>query len=195
MDLFKKFSNSFWNEDVSVFNLINMPKPGLAWVLCPTFHVEGFLSDWTSLMSRFHFFQWKKIKVWLPPNITWADIEPGSRANVEHADYRHLLWPIPISFVIILIRFTVERWGLWLLEVKSISNLDSKGNVSIGMKHRDQHDAERSVSFQLEFHFECHIPSWIIYFSREIHFTCYRAVFAIGGSILIRIRMLITRAV
>lgn len=51
----------------------------------------------------------KKIKVWLPPNITWKDIEPGSRENIEHADYRHLLWPIPIAFVIILIRFTVER--------------------------------------------------------------------------------------
>lgn len=195
MDLFKKFSNSFWNEDVSVFNLINMPKPGLAWVLCPTFHVGGFLSDWTSLMSRFHFFQWKKIKVWLPPNITWADIEPGSRANVEHADYRHLLWPIPISFVIILIRFTVERWGLKCLKWKSI-NLDSKGNVSIRMKHRPPAwcKATRLILIGIPHRLSHSVLNNL--FLKRNSITCYRAaVFAIGGSILIRIRMLITRAV
>lgn len=50
-----------------------------------------------------------KIKVWLPPNITWKDIEPGSRDDIVYADYRHLLWPIPMSFLIIILRLTVER--------------------------------------------------------------------------------------
>jgi sphingoid base N-palmitoyltransferase len=51
----------------------------------------------------------KKIKVWLPPNVTWKDIEPGSREDIVYADYRHLIWPIPISLVIIVIRYVVER--------------------------------------------------------------------------------------
>lgn len=68
MELLKKFSNGFWNEDV-----------------------------------------------WLPPNVTWKDIEPGSRDDVTYADYRHLLWPIPMSFIIIALRFVVETY--WIMPV------------------------------------------------------------------------------
>lgn len=47
--------------------------------------------------------------VWLPPNVTWADIAPGSRPDVQHADYRHLIWPLPMAAVIILIRHGLEK--------------------------------------------------------------------------------------
>ncbi|KFB44672.1 AGAP001761-PA-like protein [Anopheles sinensis] len=49
-------------------------------------------------------------KVWLPPNITWEDIRPGVREDVNHADYRHLIYPIPIAAVILLLRNVVERY-------------------------------------------------------------------------------------
>ncbi|XP_031637328.1 ceramide synthase 6 [Contarinia nasturtii] len=50
--------------------------------------------------------------VWLPPNTTWADIAPGSRPDVDHADYRDLWWPIPMAIVLLIIRFCVEKYIL-----------------------------------------------------------------------------------
>ncbi|KAM3963874.1 ceramide synthase 5 [Aphomia sociella] len=48
--------------------------------------------------------------VWLPPNTTWDDIAPGSDKEVVYADYRHLLYPIPLALVVILIRHTLEKY-------------------------------------------------------------------------------------
>lgn len=48
-------------------------------------------------------------KIWLPPNITWADIAPGSRPDVQHADYRDLIWPIPLALIVLAIRYVIER--------------------------------------------------------------------------------------
>lgn len=48
--------------------------------------------------------------VWLPPNITWADIAPGSRHDVDHADYRDLWYPLPMALVLLIFRFMVERF-------------------------------------------------------------------------------------
>lgn len=48
-------------------------------------------------------------RVWLPPNVTWEDIRPGVRADVEYADYRHLVWPLPLAAIIFVIRIFVER--------------------------------------------------------------------------------------
>lgn len=48
-------------------------------------------------------------KVWLPPNVTWADIAPGSRPDVQHADYRDLMWPLPLAAIMILLRYIVEK--------------------------------------------------------------------------------------
>jgi len=47
--------------------------------------------------------------IWLPPNTTWADIAPGSNPDVVYADYRDLIWPIPLAAVIMLVRYTLER--------------------------------------------------------------------------------------
>lgn len=46
--------------------------------------------------------------IWLPPNTTWADIAPGSSTDIEYADYRDLVWPIPIAFIILAIRYVLE---------------------------------------------------------------------------------------
>jgi sphingoid base N-palmitoyltransferase len=48
-------------------------------------------------------------RVWLPPNTKWEDIAPGSRPDVNHADYRHLIYPIPMAAVVLVIRFVVEK--------------------------------------------------------------------------------------
>lgn len=48
------------------------------------------------------------LQFWLPPNITWVDMESG-RNGINYADYRHLIYPIPMSFVIILLRIFVDK--------------------------------------------------------------------------------------
>ncbi|XP_063697318.1 ceramide synthase 6 [Culicoides brevitarsis] len=48
--------------------------------------------------------------VWLPPNTTWADIAPGSRPDVQHTDYRHLVWPLPMAVAMLFIRHCLEKY-------------------------------------------------------------------------------------
>ncbi|XP_058118286.1 ceramide synthase 5 [Anopheles ziemanni] len=64
-------------------------------------------------------------KVWLPPNITWEDIRPGVRDDVSYADYRHLIYPIPIAAVILLLRNVVERF--WIAPVGKAIGIKSTG--------------------------------------------------------------------
>ena len=47
--------------------------------------------------------------IWLPPNITWEDIAPGSRTDVQHANYKDLMWPLPLAMCMLLLRNLVER--------------------------------------------------------------------------------------
>jgi ceramide synthetase len=71
--------------------------------------------------------------VWLPPNITWKDIEPGSREDIIYADYRHLLWPIPISFLIIILRIAVENY--WIMPIgRSLGIKSTKAKAPIPNK-------------------------------------------------------------
>lgn len=48
-------------------------------------------------------------RVWLPPNTTWADIQPGARPDVVYPDYRHLMIPIPLALLILALRTVVEK--------------------------------------------------------------------------------------
>ncbi|XP_026333817.1 ceramide synthase 5-like isoform X2 [Hyposmocoma kahamanoa] len=48
--------------------------------------------------------------VWLPPNTTWEDIAPGPDKAVVYTDYRHLLVPLPLAFVIIFLRQMLEKY-------------------------------------------------------------------------------------
>jgi ceramide synthetase len=52
--------------------------------------------------------------VWLPPNVTWADLEPNDK--IAYADHRHLVIPLPLAIVLWALRFILERlvqifWG------------------------------------------------------------------------------------
>lgn len=47
--------------------------------------------------------------VWLPPNTTWKDISPDASDDIEHADYRHLFFPLPMAFVMLTIRYLLEK--------------------------------------------------------------------------------------
>ncbi|ENN71458.1 hypothetical protein YQE_11876, partial [Dendroctonus ponderosae] len=60
--------------------------------------------------------------VWLPPNTTWADIAPESSQEVQHADYRHLFYPLPMALVVLLIRYLFEKY--WFAPV----------GISLGIK-------------------------------------------------------------
>lgn len=46
--------------------------------------------------------------IWLPPNTTWADIAPGSRPDINHANSSDLFWPLPLALVIVVLRHFVE---------------------------------------------------------------------------------------
>lgn len=52
--------------------------------------------------------------VWLPPNITWHDISPESSDVIKHADYRDLIYPIPMAFVVLFMRKILERYDIYL---------------------------------------------------------------------------------
>ena len=45
--------------------------------------------------------------VWLPPNVTWADLEPNDK--IAYADYRHLVIPLPMALMMLALRFGLER--------------------------------------------------------------------------------------
>ncbi|XP_068623595.1 ceramide synthase 5-like [Battus philenor] len=47
--------------------------------------------------------------VWLPPNTTWEDIAPGPHKAVQYADHRHVFFPLPLAFVFIGLRYTLQR--------------------------------------------------------------------------------------
>uniref|UniRef100_A0A1B6DU08 TLC domain-containing protein n=1 Tax=Clastoptera arizonana TaxID=38151 RepID=A0A1B6DU08_9HEMI len=46
--------------------------------------------------------------VWLPPNITWADLEPNE--HIQYANYRHLIYPFPLVIVMLLLRYVTEKY-------------------------------------------------------------------------------------
>lgn len=46
--------------------------------------------------------------VWLPSNISWADIEPT--LENKYADYRHLAYPLPMALALLVIRYALERY-------------------------------------------------------------------------------------
>lgn len=45
--------------------------------------------------------------VWLPPNVTWADLEPTN--EIQRADYRDLVYPFPFTIVMLSLRLLLER--------------------------------------------------------------------------------------
>jgi ceramide synthetase len=45
--------------------------------------------------------------VWLPPNVTWADLEPNDK--IAYANYRHLVIPLPLAVILLVLRFVLER--------------------------------------------------------------------------------------
>lgn len=45
--------------------------------------------------------------IWLPPNITWADLEPND--TNQYANHKDLLYPIPMAAVVLVIRYFIEK--------------------------------------------------------------------------------------
>lgn len=44
-------------------------------------------------------------RIWLPPNVTWDDLENMNIRNASYASSTYLWYPIPAAFILILIRF------------------------------------------------------------------------------------------
>jgi hypothetical protein len=57
--------------------------------------------------------------VWLPPNVTWADLEPNDK--IAYANYRHLVIPLPLALVLLALRFVLERSVEQFLVVRSVA--------------------------------------------------------------------------
>lgn len=61
-----------------------------------------------SSMTLFKWF-WND-DIWLPPNVTWTDLEQSEiREGVAVPKFSHLWYPIPASLIVIAIRYFVER--------------------------------------------------------------------------------------
>ncbi|KAJ8950754.1 hypothetical protein NQ318_011247 [Aromia moschata] len=48
--------------------------------------------------------------IWLPPNITWADIAPNASMDIQHTDYRDLFFPLPMALIILGLRYLLEKY-------------------------------------------------------------------------------------
>lgn len=49
---------------------------------------------------------------WLPYNVTWKDVEPGSKADIKYTDYKDILWSFPLAICILILRYFIERFLL-----------------------------------------------------------------------------------
>jgi len=47
--------------------------------------------------------------IWLPPNTTWSDIDPNTHSDIKYADYRHLIYPLPMAVLLLFLRLTIEK--------------------------------------------------------------------------------------
>lgn len=47
--------------------------------------------------------------IWLPPNTTWADIAPEASKEINHANHRHLFYPLPMAIVLLVLRHFLEK--------------------------------------------------------------------------------------
>lgn len=65
--------------------------------------------------------------VWLPPNTTWTDLMQNDK--VRHADYRDLVYPLPMALVLLVVRYVFERY--WFAPI----------GISLGIKNSRQKKA------------------------------------------------------
>lgn len=91
--------------------------------------------------------------IWLPPNTTWADIEPGSRPDVTHPDYRDLWWPLPMALGLLIIRFCIERYIFSpfgkSLGIKSTRPKPAKPNAILEAAYQKCHRIEHKTTNEL----------------------------------------------
>jgi len=66
-------------------------------------------AETVQLLSTFSNIFWSE-SVWLPPNLTWADVRPRPGSN-SHTRFEDLWLPLPVGFTIIFLRAAVmKRW-------------------------------------------------------------------------------------
>lgn len=112
MDFSTKVLNGFWSErvrticcfnteSVKIKKKFNVFKKLLAWKC-----LRKCLNCEKNVFSKNVF---SNSQFWLPSNVTWKDIEPGSH-GINHANYIDLLYyPVPMSLLLIVLRLLIER--------------------------------------------------------------------------------------
>uniref|UniRef100_A0A8D8Y989 Ceramide synthase 6 n=2 Tax=Cacopsylla melanoneura TaxID=428564 RepID=A0A8D8Y989_9HEMI len=49
--------------------------------------------------------------IWLPPNITWADLEQSDpNSKIQYPDHRHLFYPLPMALGMLVLRYFLEKF-------------------------------------------------------------------------------------
>lgn len=46
-------------------------------------------------------------RMWLPPNVTWEDLEPNGK--IQYTNHNHLYYPLPMALVMLIIRYFLEK--------------------------------------------------------------------------------------
>ena len=86
-----------------------------------------------SSMTLFKWF-WND-DIWLPPNVTWTDLEQSEiREGVAVPKFSHLWYPIPASLIVIAIRYIVERWDyflIWFLTVLCLVHVCTRSKMNL----------------------------------------------------------------
>lgn len=72
---------------------------------------SGELRGFGMLDTLYEWFWWDRI--WLPVNLTWADLE--DREGRVYAKASHLYVTVPYAFAFLLVRYLFERWDPHLL--------------------------------------------------------------------------------
>lgn len=57
----------------------------------------------TASMSKMAEIFWHE-RIWLPPNVTWNDLETMNVQNASYSSSSYLWYPIPAAFLVIIIR-------------------------------------------------------------------------------------------
>ncbi|XP_054267574.1 ceramide synthase 6-like [Macrosteles quadrilineatus] len=140
--------------------------------------------------------------IWLPPNITWADLQ--SSDQIEYTHHKDLLYPIPMALLVFVIRYCFEKYCFipigTALGIKgskpkrAVHNeiLERAFKQNLKMKHKDisglakQLDwTERQVERWLRLRRAQDKPSTIVKFTENgWRFTYYASSFSFGLYVL-----------
>lgn len=131
--------------------------------------------------------------IWLPPNATWADIAPGARPDIDHADYRDLWWPIPMALALLIIRYCVETWVLKVdIQFSFFNGIPRRKEKKLHQFQQKHWYMEHNLNFISEFirivrlfifatvRCDCLLFSWVTNYQIIAHVRVIRNIYVIS---------------